>query len=528
MNKYLPGWPVFLFLLALLFPALCHNLGLVGISADEPTRANVAMEMMHSGNYVVSTIAGEYYYKKPPLFNWLLVALYRITGSKSEGITRLTAVIPLLLFALRIFWITRKHLSNHVALLAAFMFITFGRMLYYDSMLGHIDVLYGWVTFESFCLLYTYFGNGRSFLMFLGFYALHAIGFMLKGLPSVLFPFFTLVAMAIYQKKTRWLFNWQHAAGGLLAFMPVALFFYAYSLQNSLSGWVEQLWDQSRQRTVLDKTWWESIRHFFLFPVDHLMHLAPWSLLVIFVFRNRFMRTAKSNPFVRYLFWVLILNLPPYWASPGYYPRYLFMLYPIVFILLNYAYWESYERNNRDVKASLAVIRTLVIAVSVAFVAAIVYFAQPVISADFLLIFFLLMAILVWLFVQPQESTWLFVAFLLVTRLAFNLYVLPERAANGKTNQYKHHALEIAQLAGNDSLYITPYTPLGHDYIYYLERERNQPVHIKPADTVHLFIHSPEALKGAGYTSLKSFPVDYENRTLHLVRFTGRSAYPAE
>ena len=99
---------------------------------------------------------------------------------------------------------------------------------------------------------------------------------------------------------------------------------------------------------------------------------------------------------------------------------------------------------------------------------------------------------------------------------------------SNQTNQYKHHALEIAQLAGNDSLYITPYTPLGHDYIYYLERERNQPVHIKPADTVHLFIHSPQALKGAGYPSLKSFPVDYENRTLHLVRFTGRSAYPAE
>ena len=35
----------------------------------------IATEMIHSGEYVVPTILGEHYLKKPPLQNWLLVLL---------------------------------------------------------------------------------------------------------------------------------------------------------------------------------------------------------------------------------------------------------------------------------------------------------------------------------------------------------------------------------------------------------------------------------------------------------------------
>lgn len=515
--KHLPGTALLAFLLLLLVPSLFYNLGLVAITADEPTRANVAMEMMYSGNYLVSTIAGEYYYKKPPLFNWLLVLMYYATGSKSELVTRLAAVIPLLLFAFRIFAITRKHLSKETALLAAFMFLTFGRMLYYDSMLGHIDILYAWVTFESFYLLYAHFETDKKWLLFLGFYILHAIGFMFKGLPSLLFPAFTLLAMAIHRKKFRWIFSWEHLLGAIAAFVPVVLFFYAYSLQNSLYGWVEQLWDQSKQRTVLDKSTWESIRHLFLFPVDHLMHLAPWSLLTIFLFRNKFAAIARKNPFLRYLFWVLLINLPPYWLSPGYYPRYLFMLYPILFIFLSHALWNSYEKRTRDAVITHRSIMAIMWLVSIAFVCGILYLRKPL-HVEFFITVTLLVITLAWLFAAPSKSVWIFVAFMLVTRIAFNLYALPDRKATGKIDLYKTHALYLSRLSRNQPLAIAPNTPLGHDYIYYLERERNQPLPIKKPDTTGLFISVLPVDGGLPVDTLAAFPIDYEQRTLYLVK----------
>ena len=57
--------------LFLLLPALFINLGLMPFILDEGTRADVSMEMALIGNYIAPTINGEFYYNKPPLFNWL-------------------------------------------------------------------------------------------------------------------------------------------------------------------------------------------------------------------------------------------------------------------------------------------------------------------------------------------------------------------------------------------------------------------------------------------------------------------------
>ena len=39
---------------------------------EEPRRCLVAMEMIASGDYIVPTVMGETYLKKPPLYNWLI------------------------------------------------------------------------------------------------------------------------------------------------------------------------------------------------------------------------------------------------------------------------------------------------------------------------------------------------------------------------------------------------------------------------------------------------------------------------
>ena len=74
LEKFLARHPEKGFFLLLLFalPAFFINLGLLPLFADEPTRANVALEMILSGNYSVPTIGGEYYYNKPPFYNWIL------------------------------------------------------------------------------------------------------------------------------------------------------------------------------------------------------------------------------------------------------------------------------------------------------------------------------------------------------------------------------------------------------------------------------------------------------------------------
>lgn len=114
LIKSLTNHPYYIWILVLLLliPALFINIGLMPLLSDEPTRAIVTLEMMVKGNYITPTINGEFYYNKPPLFNWILAGFAYLTGNLNEVIFRLPTVISLLLFALAIFLIGKKKLEK--------------------------------------------------------------------------------------------------------------------------------------------------------------------------------------------------------------------------------------------------------------------------------------------------------------------------------------------------------------------------------------------------------------------------------
>ncbi|WP_367328714.1 ArnT family glycosyltransferase, partial [Lentimicrobium sp.] len=82
-----------LIIIILLLPlALFTNLGLMPLISDEPTRAVVTLEMILSGNFITPTINGDFYYNKPPLFNWILAGFVKVAGVENEFIFRLPTV----------------------------------------------------------------------------------------------------------------------------------------------------------------------------------------------------------------------------------------------------------------------------------------------------------------------------------------------------------------------------------------------------------------------------------------------------
>ena len=78
-----------LILLLLIFISFLVNLGVFPLYHEEPRRALITLEMIFSGNYMVPTYLGEYYYKKPPVFNWILSLSYSVFDNYSEFATRL-------------------------------------------------------------------------------------------------------------------------------------------------------------------------------------------------------------------------------------------------------------------------------------------------------------------------------------------------------------------------------------------------------------------------------------------------------
>ena len=94
----LPRW--LLISILLLIPlAFLVNLGVQPFIDDEGNRTTVALEMLWSGNFITPTLHGEYYYNKPPLWNWILALSIWLHGQTTEWATRFPSVLALFGFS---------------------------------------------------------------------------------------------------------------------------------------------------------------------------------------------------------------------------------------------------------------------------------------------------------------------------------------------------------------------------------------------------------------------------------------------
>jgi 4-amino-4-deoxy-L-arabinose transferase-like glycosyltransferase len=250
---------IYWFIILLLFPALLINLGLYPFNLDEATRAIVAMEMKFSGDYIVPTINGELYYNKPPLFNWIQLLFVNSTGKMEEWVFRLPVVVSLLGFGLTIFFTLEKELGSRVSLLAALAVITSGRILFYDSFKGLIDITFSWVIYLNFWTIYNNFSKKRYFRLFALSWFLTALGFMLKGMPSLVFQGITLLVYYLSERSFRKLFSIQHLAGILIFITFVGGYLLLYNQGNSLSQYIGNLWNESIIRTPVDSSFLKTL-----------------------------------------------------------------------------------------------------------------------------------------------------------------------------------------------------------------------------------------------------------------------------
>ncbi len=489
LENFLINHPgrVFFFLIILSIPAFFINLGLLALFADEPTRANVALEMILSKNYAVPTIGGEYYYNKPPLYNWILAGTYLISGSYSEFITRLPAIIPMFLFAITIYFSVSFFLKdNRIAALSGILFLVNGRMLIYDSMLGHIDIFYSWLTFSSFMLIFYFLQKKQWFLLFFISYLITAITFLSKGLPSIIFQGFTLIAILTYTKNFKKLFSWQHILSGLICVLIIASYFWNYYQYNpNLEGYFSTIWDQSSRRTAVEFGFLQSLIHFISFPFEHAGHLFPASLLVLFCFHKNFLPNIKQNPFLTFISIVFLVNIWVYWLSPQTRPRYLLMLYPLLFIIWSHAYFNY--RKKLPVMNSLfnRIMLILAVLVSICIPGALFFDLQDYVPHLLFKVIILSITgalISYTLFRLKSGKIFAFISLLILVRLAFSWFILPHRYIHMEDRLYRDAAIEMGNISKKQNFYFYQYHPDElsipfHDrLIFYIQRSKMQQV----------------------------------------------------
>lgn len=277
-------------LIVVLLPlSLFFGSNIMPLRAEEPRRAIVALEMFLTGNYIVPKINGWDYYNKPPLFNWLIVACFKIFSSFDEWVVRLPSTISLLLLGILQYFIGRKYFSKEVAFLSAMFFITSADILFYATInAGEIDLFYALLVYVQIISIFLFYERKQYLVLFITSYFFTALGVITKGPPALAFQALTLLALFIYNRDVKRLFYWQHIMGILLLFIFAGGYFYIYAQQADVVGMLVRLTKEATQRTGLESNYTKFLVGTASFPLLLIQLLLPWSVFILFFFEEIF------------------------------------------------------------------------------------------------------------------------------------------------------------------------------------------------------------------------------------------------
>lgn len=496
MNDQQRNTLLYVLSILLLFPALLINLGLMTFIDDEGIRTLVALEMKLSGNYITPTLHGEFYYNKPPLFNWILLGYFQLLGQINEFNTRIPTLVSLLGFAATVFYSFRKQYGTYTSFVLAMTLITCGRILFWDSLLGLIDITFSWLVFVQFMVIYQQFQRRNWLWLFALSYLCTALGFMLKGLPAVVFQGFTLLAYFIYQKEFKRLFYWQHFLGGMVFVLIVGAYYAVYVQYNGLDTVFQTLFTESSKRTAVQFGWWRTFLHLFTFPFEMVYHFIPWSIMILYLLRRDLWKVLKQDNFMVYCALIFLANIWVYWASVEVYPRYLLMFCPLLFGIFLYLHQNAAVQQAWAAKVVNGFMATSVVLMVLTPIIPLVLPQTQ--STPYLYlksgVLLLLVGGLAYLYrYWPSQRLLIIAMLLLVGRIAFNWFVLPNRNANDYGDACRKSSIEAGERFRDQDLYVYRKTGMQWTNSIYLTNTRGKiiPVKMEKMDPKALYIVDP-------------------------------------
>ncbi len=191
------AWPVAFILLAALV-VLAAGIGLRSPwPADEPRFAQIAREMVESGQWLFPTRGGEPYPDKPPVFIWLVALFYLATGQ-----LKVAFLLPSALAGLGTLWLVHdigRRLWGRDVARYALLILLFTPQFFMQAKSAQLDALVTfWITLGCYGLL-RHFVLGPSWGWYCGAFAAMALGIMTKGVGFL--PALMLIPFALWGSR---------------------------------------------------------------------------------------------------------------------------------------------------------------------------------------------------------------------------------------------------------------------------------------------------------------------------------------
>ncbi len=475
----IPNYIWYLLAILLCFPAFLINLELITLNEDEAIRALVALEMKLSGDFFTPTLNGALYFSKPPLYNWILNLSFFLFQEINEWALRIPTLFFLLLYAITIYYYSNKYYNRQFAFINAMLFVTCGRILFWDSMLGYIDMCYSWITFTELMVIFHCYHKGQYLRLFLLSSFLAAVGFMLKGFPTLLFQGLSLLVFFGYKRDLKRLLSKEHLFGILLFCAIVGSYYLYYYGANPKSKAITGLLDQSTRRTIIHSkhSFWDFIRHLIVYPFQNTYDFFPWSIMVIYLFRKDIIKILFQNEFIKYCAIIFGVNILVYWASIEVYPRYILMLIPILFSVFLYFHKTHYDDETRLYKVFMyfsigTIIVGAILAVIFASMERLNDVPMPYLKSIVVMVPLSLIAF--YFYHHKAQRLITLICALLIIRIGFNWFILPDRYEHDPATRYKQEAIAVGNKYKNKDLRIWESSKIDYTSSFYISSTRGK------------------------------------------------------
>lgn len=300
---------------------------------DEPRFAEVAREMMQSGDFLVPHVNGEPYKEKPPLLFWAIALVSLPFGDVTEFSARAPSGIAALVTVLITYLLARRLYGARVAWWSGMVLMTTS-FFWWEARSVRTDML---LTACMTGALYAFWRwhEDRRARWLVALYGAIALGLYTKGPPALVFPL--LLAVFFYWKRGSER-RQVHLAMGILTavalvllwFIPARMALPEATAQGTEAGIAGEAFRQIIGRFVLGVS---KARPPWYYVLNLPVNLLPWSLFlpwtVLWLVRNR-----REDERMRLLLAWTVPAFAFFSISIGKRPVYLLPLHPALAILM--------------------------------------------------------------------------------------------------------------------------------------------------------------------------------------------------
>jgi 4-amino-4-deoxy-L-arabinose transferase-like glycosyltransferase len=290
--------------------------------------AEVAREMIRSGEWVVPHLNGEVFIDKPPLLFWLIAIPSSIYGSVTPLLAKWPSafsawmgVIILFLWGKRIYGTTQSGLIAGGVLLSSYQYFSQARLAKTDTLL----CLFILLSLYFFTLGYGEVRRRRTLFYGLSFFSM-GLGVLTKGPFGLIPPFIIISALLIKERRWRIWISREFLLGYIILALTVLPWIFLFISRVGLEQYIALV----KETQILTRK-----APIYFYFIEIWGQFFPWSLLLPFLFfylwrqRNRLWHSRESFFLIWFIVLLTLLTLFKYRAS-----RYLLPALPPLALMI--------------------------------------------------------------------------------------------------------------------------------------------------------------------------------------------------